>query len=151
MDPATGEYNQPFLSPDLALVPGYRRLQGVVFRPDDPLFSGYDSALDAVAAAIANPDYLMINRNTGSGTRILVDQLLVKGAKPPGYWSQPKSHNAVAVAVAAPGRLGRRDRERRQAVRARISPRPGGALRLRHAAGPRRAGGRPELRRVARE
>jgi putative molybdopterin biosynthesis protein len=30
----------------------------------------------------------------------LIDQLLLKGAKPPGYWSQPKSHNAVAVAVA---------------------------------------------------
>jgi putative molybdopterin biosynthesis protein len=29
----------------------------------------------------------------------LTDRLL-KGAKPPGYWSQPKSHNAVAVAVA---------------------------------------------------
>jgi putative molybdopterin biosynthesis protein len=42
----------------------------------------------------------MINRNPGSGTRILIDQLLLKGAKPPGYSSQPKSHNAVAVAVA---------------------------------------------------
>ena len=100
MDPETGEYNLPFLSPDLELVPGYRRLQGVVFRPDDPLFSGYDSAPAAVAAAIADPEYLMINRNPGSGTRILIDQLLLKGAKPPGYWSQPKSHNAVAVAVA---------------------------------------------------
>jgi putative molybdopterin biosynthesis protein len=100
MDPETGEYNRPFLSPDLELVPGYRRLQGVVFRPDDPLFSGYDSGPAAVAAAIADPEYLMINRNPGSGTRILIDQLLLKGAKPPGYWSQPKSHNAVAVAVA---------------------------------------------------
>jgi putative molybdopterin biosynthesis protein len=100
MDPETGEYNRPFLSPDLELVPGYRRLQGVVFRSDDPLFSGYHAAPDAVAAAIADPKYLMINRNPGSGTRILIDQLLLKGAKPPGYWSQPKSHNAVAVAVA---------------------------------------------------
>ena len=41
----------------------------------------------------------MVNRNAGSGTRILTDRLL-NGAKPPGYWSQPKSHNAVAVAVA---------------------------------------------------
>ena len=24
----------------------------------------------------------------------------MSGAKPPGYWAQPKSHNAVAVAVA---------------------------------------------------
>jgi putative molybdopterin biosynthesis protein len=100
MDPETGEYNRPLLTPQLELVPGYRRLQGVVFRPDDPLFSACASAPDAIAAAVANPEYLMINRNSGSGTRILIDRLLLKGAKPPGYWSQPKSHNAVAVAVA---------------------------------------------------
>jgi putative molybdopterin biosynthesis protein len=100
MDPDTGEYNRPFLTPQLELVPGYRRLQGVVFRPDDQLFSAFDSTPDAIAAAVAEPGYLMINRNSGSGTRILIDQLLLKGAKPPGYWSQPKSHNAVAVAVA---------------------------------------------------
>jgi putative molybdopterin biosynthesis protein len=100
MDPETGEYNRPFLTPQLELVPGYGRLQGVVFRPDDQLFSAFDSAPDAIAAAVAEPGYLMINRNSGSGTRILIDQLLLKGAKPPGYWSQPKSHNAVAVAVA---------------------------------------------------
>ena len=41
----------------------------------------------------------MVNRNAGSGTRILTDRAL-GGVKPPGYWSQPKSHNAVAVAVA---------------------------------------------------
>ncbi len=41
----------------------------------------------------------MVNRNAGSGTRILIDRLL-GGARPPGYASQTKSHNAVAVAVA---------------------------------------------------
>jgi putative molybdopterin biosynthesis protein len=41
----------------------------------------------------------MICRNTGSGTRVLIDRLL-KGSRPAGYWSQPKSHNAVAAAVA---------------------------------------------------
>jgi putative molybdopterin biosynthesis protein len=100
MDAESGEYNRPFLTADLELVSGYRRLQGVVFRRDDPLLSGCRSALDAVAAAIANSDYLMINRNAGSGTRILIDRVLLKGARPAGYWSQPKSHNAVAVAVA---------------------------------------------------
>jgi putative molybdopterin biosynthesis protein len=40
-----------------------------------------------------------VGRNAGSGTRILLDRLL-DGARPAGYWSQPKSHNAVAVAVA---------------------------------------------------
>ena len=41
----------------------------------------------------------MINRNAGSGTRILIDQLLA-GRHPPGFWAQAKSHNAVACAVA---------------------------------------------------
>jgi putative molybdopterin biosynthesis protein len=41
----------------------------------------------------------MVGRNAGSGTRILIDRLLA-GDRPAGYWSQPKSHNAVAAAVA---------------------------------------------------
>jgi len=41
----------------------------------------------------------MINRNAGSGTRILIDRLLA-GQQPPGYAFQAKSHNAVAAAVA---------------------------------------------------
>lgn len=99
MDSETGEYNRPFLTPELDLLPGYRRLQGVVFRPDDPLLSVCAAATDAIAVAAENAEYLMINRNAGSGTRILIDQLL-NGATPPGYFMQPKSHNAVAVAVA---------------------------------------------------
>jgi len=42
---------------------------------------------------------LMVNRNVGSGTRVLMDSLL-DGARPPGYANQPKSHNAVAAAIA---------------------------------------------------
>src|SRR6202045_2573709 len=98
MDPETGEYNRPFLTPALELLSGYRRLQGIVYRKGDPRFEGR-SIEDAIGGAIAGPDCLMVNRNAGSGTRILTDRLL-RGAKPPGYWSQPKSHNAVAVAVA---------------------------------------------------
>jgi putative molybdopterin biosynthesis protein len=98
MDPETGEYNRPFLTPALALVPGYRRLQGIVYRKGDPRFEGR-SLEDAIAIAVKSSDCLMVNRNAGSGTRILTDRLLA-GAKPPGYWSQPKSHNAVAAAVA---------------------------------------------------
>jgi putative molybdopterin biosynthesis protein len=41
----------------------------------------------------------MVNRNVGAGTRILIDRLLA-GARPPGYANQPRSHNAVAAAVA---------------------------------------------------
>ena len=98
MDPATGEYNRPLLGPGLSLIPGYRRLQGIVFRKGDGRFAGLP-ATEALAAALASPDCLMVNRNAGSGTRILLDRLL-DGRRPAGYWSQPKSHNAVAVAVA---------------------------------------------------
>ena len=41
----------------------------------------------------------MVNRNAGAGTRVLIDKLLA-GARPPGYSNQPRSHNAVAAAVA---------------------------------------------------
>jgi putative molybdopterin biosynthesis protein len=98
LDPDSGEYNRPLLTPELELLPGYRRLQGIVHRKGDKRFEGR-SLSEAVAAALASPDCLMVNRNAGSGTRILTDRLL-NGARPPGYWSQPKSHNAVAVAVA---------------------------------------------------
>jgi putative molybdopterin biosynthesis protein len=102
LDPATGEYNRPLLGAGLELIPGYRRLQGVVFRKGDRRFAGVlapQAAAAALAAALADPDCLMVGRNAGSGTRLLLDRLL-EGRRPPGYWSQPKSHNAVAAAVA---------------------------------------------------
>ena len=42
---------------------------------------------------------LMVNRNQGSGTRVLIDQLLA-GFQPDGYAVQARSHNAVAAAIA---------------------------------------------------
>jgi len=98
MDPATGEYNRPFLTESLDLVPGYGRLQGLVFRPGDARFEGRPVEV-CMAAALAHPSCLMINRNSGSGTRIVIDRLL-DGARPVGYSHQAKSHNAVAAAVA---------------------------------------------------
>jgi putative molybdopterin biosynthesis protein len=73
-------------------------MQGIVHRMDDARFKGLD-ARGAVALALADETSLMVNRNQGAGTRILLDRLL-NGAKPEGYWNQPKSHNAVAAAVA---------------------------------------------------
>lgn len=97
-DDRTETYNVPFLSGGLELVPGWRRMQGIVFKKGDPRFERL-SAEDAVRAAIADPDCIMVNRNQGAGTRILIDRLL-GGARPDGYWNQPRSHNAVAAAVA---------------------------------------------------
>jgi putative molybdopterin biosynthesis protein len=97
MDPQTGEYNRHFVSDSVSLVEGYRRKQGIVFRAGDARFDGL-SVEAAVANALADPDCSMINRNPGSGTRVLIDQLL-GGARPPGFNVQTKSHNAVATAV----------------------------------------------------
>src|SRR5258707_5858557 len=52
-----------------------------------------------VAVVITDAAAMMVNRNAGAGTRVLIDQLL-EGKRPPGYANQPKSHNAVAAAIA---------------------------------------------------
>ena len=98
LDPTTGVYNAHYVDDGLALVPGWRRMQGIVFRPGDARFEGR-SADDALAAALADPAALMVNRNAGSGTRVLVDALL-RERRPAGYGNQPRSHNAVAAAIA---------------------------------------------------
>jgi putative molybdopterin biosynthesis protein len=97
LDPQTGEYNRPYLGTDLQLIPGYRRLQGIVFRPGDARFAGR-APEEAVRAALADTDCVLINRNRGSGTRLLIDRLL-QGVRPPGYSAEARSHNAVAAAV----------------------------------------------------
>jgi putative molybdopterin biosynthesis protein len=91
-------YNMPFLGDGLELVPGWRRMQGIVFRKGDKRFEGL-SAQEAVRSAVSDPACIMVNRNQGAGTRILIDRLL-GDARPDGYWNQPRSHNAVAAAVA---------------------------------------------------
>jgi len=98
LDPETGKYNVHLMTPELELVEGYGRLQGVVFRSSDERFEGRTAA-EAVAAVKDDPGCVMINRNAGSGTRILIDRLL-DGTQPAGYAVQTKSHNAVAAAVA---------------------------------------------------
>jgi putative molybdopterin biosynthesis protein len=98
IDPVSGEYNKHLATAKLALVPGWRRMQGVLFRLGDARFEGRD-AREAVKAVLADSSCLMVNRNAGSGTSLLIDSLL-RGARPPGYANQPRSHNAVAAAIA---------------------------------------------------
>ncbi len=98
IDPASGAYNAHLLRPGLALVKGWQRMQGFVHRLDDARFVAR-SATDALKAALADEKCLMVNRNAGAGTRVLIDRLLA-GARPAGYSNQPRSHNAVAAAVA---------------------------------------------------
>lgn len=98
IDPASGQYNKHLAGPGLSLVPGWRRMQGIVFRPGDKRFEGH-SAQEALRIILADTSALMVNRNAGAGTRVLMDRLL-DGARPAGYANQPKSHNAVAAAIA---------------------------------------------------
>lgn len=97
-DLQTGRYNEPFVTDPLVLVRGYGRTQGLVFRRDDPRFCGRDPR-EAIAAAAEDARCVMVNRNAGSGTRILIDRLL-GGKKPRGYAVEARSHNAVVAAVA---------------------------------------------------
>ena len=99
LDAASGEYNRPFLTPELDLIPGYGRMQGIVYCRDEEHFEGKTMPDILKNAVTSDSSLLMVNRNAGSGTRILSDRLLA-GATPPGYANQPRSHNAVAAAVA---------------------------------------------------
>jgi putative molybdopterin biosynthesis protein len=90
LDPASQTYNRPFLDESLRCLPGYTRLQGVVTRSDETRETD---------ELLADPSLRMVNRNRGSGTRILLDRLLGE-RRPPGYAYEPRSHFAVAAAVA---------------------------------------------------
>jgi len=98
LDAVSGTYNSHLIRPGISLHPGWQRMQGFICRTGDARFSG-KTAQDALRAALADSSCLMVNRNAGAGTRILIDQLL-EGRRPPGYANQPKSHNAVAAAIA---------------------------------------------------
>ena len=76
LDPETGTYNESFASPEIVIHKGYARTQGLVYRKSDrPLFeaSTQDSP-DLFRKVASNPDWMMVNRNQGSGTRILIDR-----------------------------------------------------------------------------
>lgn len=97
LDTASGEYNRPLLTTDLSLLTGYQRMQGIIFRSDDSRFAGKTVA-EILTVALTDPHCAMVNRNAGSGTRILIDQLL-QHQQPTGYALQTRSHNAVATAI----------------------------------------------------
>ena len=97
LDSDSGIYNRPFLDTAVTLVEGYGRSQGVVCRRGDSRFE--DRTPDEIVTlALADSSIVMVNRNQGSGTRILIDRLL-KGARPAGYSVQPSNHSAVAAAI----------------------------------------------------
>ncbi|MHA1506688.1 MAG: molybdopterin biosynthesis protein [Candidatus Asgardarchaeia archaeon] len=109
LDEKSGSYNIPFLKEvdkdrRLALIRGYVREQGIITRKDDERIKRPEDILNYRGLTI-------INRNPGSGTRILTDMVLKKiceqaniefeklKAEIKGYHTQAKSHNAVAASI----------------------------------------------------
>lgn len=97
LDPETNCYNEPFVTDGLELLKGYTRRQGLVYRKDDPSFP-LDKPQSMIDRVKLDPTCVMLNRNSGSGTRILIDQLLA-GTRPEGYANQAKNHHAIVAAV----------------------------------------------------
>lgn len=104
LDPATDEYNAPFVPDGCDLVAGYGRMQGLVTRPDDPRFDRLpEGPAFRLPAVVLRPDVFLVNRNRGSGTRVLLDALLAElgpGARPAGYHHEARSHSGVAACIA---------------------------------------------------
>ncbi|MHB8772437.1 MAG: molybdopterin biosynthesis protein [Syntrophales bacterium] len=103
LDTATGDYNRSYIGrylPDtpVALVTLVHRWQGFMVPAGNP------KKIEGVRD-LARPDVLFVNRQSGSGTRILLDYELAKAAIPPegvaGYGNEEYTHMNVAMAVAS--------------------------------------------------
>ena len=107
LDEKTGEYNIPFirlfhLEDSAVLVRGYNREQGLIIEHGNP--KGIQTIAD-----VTREDVRFVNRNRGSGTRLLIDKHLREIAqgedisaltsKIQGYDYEVKSHSAVAAAI----------------------------------------------------
>ena len=99
LNPTGDVYNKHLLDDSLRLIKGYRRTQGILFRKGDDRFAG-KSVQDILQLAASDHSIQMVNRNQGSGTRILIDNLLSEfDTLPNGYLFQSRSHHAVASSI----------------------------------------------------
>ncbi len=105
LDPATGSYNESYVRrylPDRKAVLFHlaRRAQGLMVRPGNP---GSIQGLDD----LARPGVSFINRQKGSGTRVLLEYHLSRLGIDPnritGYGREVYTHTAVAAEVASGG------------------------------------------------
>jgi putative molybdopterin biosynthesis protein len=103
LDEATGDYNVSYIQRHLAdrkvvLVHLAGRVQGLIVPPGNP--KGISTLED-----LARPDVLFVNRQRGSGTRVLLDYQLNKRQIEPraikGYEREEYTHLAVAADVAS--------------------------------------------------
>jgi len=90
---------KPLLKPGLHKIIGFaRRTQGLIVAPGNPL------GLNGLADVSARP-VRYVNRPLGTGTRVLLDELLARDGLTPesieGYSNCEPSHTAVAHAIAA--------------------------------------------------
>nr|WP_279343681.1 substrate-binding domain-containing protein [Variovorax terrae] len=90
---------KPLLEPGLHKIIGYaRRTQGLMTAPANP--HGIASLAD-----LARPGVRFVNRDLGTGTRVLLDEMLAQQGLPgdriAGYQRTEPSHAAVAQAVAS--------------------------------------------------
>lgn len=90
---------RPLLQPGQHKLIGFaRRAQGLIVRPGNP--RGIASLAD-----LTRPGVRLVNRAIGTGTRVLLDDLLqaagIEAARITGYASAEPSHDAVAQAVAS--------------------------------------------------
>ena len=101
LDPATGAYNIPAVQQEMGRLPVVilafvRRDQGLLVRRGNP--KGVHSLLDLI-----RPDVTFVNRQPGSGTRLLLDyhlrRLGIDPAAIRGYDREEFSHLTVAAAV----------------------------------------------------
>ncbi len=99
---------KPLLKPGVhKLIGCLRRTQGLMVRPGNPLgLRGLADLADLAHPASGGAGLRFVNRQPGSGTRLLMDHLLaeqaINPASVPGYFEPPEdSHLAVAAALAS--------------------------------------------------
>jgi molybdopterin molybdotransferase/putative molybdopterin biosynthesis protein len=105
LDPATGEYNVSYLRQHLSQTPA--RLVTLALRQQGLIVKKGNPKSIRTFADLTRDDVRMINRQAGSGTRVLLDYYLDKESIAPeqlaGYDHDEYTHTGVAVQVLAGG------------------------------------------------